>query len=204
MVTEGQFFRSSLRQILGTAAINIAHNIAHQPNSRVDITAKSVGPSSIETARRTPEASETGIGGHQYNRQAEHGSGPISQGDRELTESERREIAALEKRDREVRAHEQAHLAAAGGYARGGAQFEYEIGPDGKRYAVGGEVPIDVSKVPDDPEATLRKAQTVRRAALAPENPSGADRAIAARAASMAAEAHRDLIEKGSTFDIYT
>ena len=31
-----------------------------------------------------------------------------------------------------------AHLSAAGAYAHGGASYEYELGPDGKRYAVGG------------------------------------------------------------------
>lgn len=66
-------------------------------------------------------------------------------------------------RDREVRAHEQAHMAAAGAYSRGG--------PDNRQYAVGGEVQIDTSAVSGDPEATIRKAQTVRRAANAPATP---------------------------------
>ena len=44
--------------------------------------------------------------------------------------------------DREERQHEQAHLSAAGGHARGGPSYQYETGPDGKRYAVGGEVSI--------------------------------------------------------------
>ena len=77
------------------------------------------------------------------------------------------EIRKLAARDREVRAHEQAHLAAAGRYAAGGASYQFTTGPDGRPYATGGEVPIDVSKVPGDPDATLVKAQAVRRAALA-------------------------------------
>lgn len=112
---------------------------------------------------------------------------------RQLSEKERREVEKLKRRDREVRAHEQAHLAAAGAYAMGGPRYTYQTGPDGKRYAVGGEVPIDVSEVPGNPEATLQKAQTIRRAALAPSNPSSADRAIAAKAAAMAAKARQDL-----------
>jgi hypothetical protein len=58
-------------------------------------------------------------------------------GNRELSEEEQEVVAELKKRDREVREHEQAHLASAGQYARGGAQFEYQTGPDGHRYAVG-------------------------------------------------------------------
>lgn len=71
-----------------------------------------------------------------------------------------------------MRAHEHAHLAAAGSYARGGIQYEYERGPDSRSYAIGGEVDIDTSSVPNDPEATIQKAQAVRRAALAPADPS--------------------------------
>ncbi len=115
-----------------------------------------------------------------------------------LSDRERREVEELKKRDQEVRAHEQAHLAAAGGYAAGGPRYTYKTGPDGKRYAVGGEVPIDVSEVPNNPEATLQKALTVRRAALAPANPSAADRAIAAKAANMAAKARREMAKAAS------
>lgn len=104
-----------------------------------------------------------------------------------------RVIAALKARDRQVRAHEAAHLAAAGGLARGGAAFTYERGPDGQNYAVGGEVTLDTSAVPGDPAATLTKAQQIAAAALAPADPSPQDRSIAAGAMAMAAEAQRDL-----------
>jgi hypothetical protein len=95
-----------------------------------------------------------------------------------------------------VRAHEQAHLAAAGRYARGGAQFTYQVGPDGKRYAVGGEVPIDVSEVAGDPRATLQKAVATRRAALAPAHPSRTDLAVASQAARLATKAHQELLQE--------
>lgn len=98
-------------------------------------------------------------------------------------EAVRREIDALQARDREVRAHEQAHLAAAGQYASGGIQYTFERGPDGRMYAVGGQVSVDTSEIPGDPQATLLKAQTLRRAALAPAEPSGQDRAVAAQRA---------------------
>ena len=70
----------------------------------------------------------------------------------------------------------------------GAVSFQYQTGPDGKRYAVGGEVPIDVSSVEGDPRATLAKMQQIRRAALAPASPSGQDRAVAAQASRIEAE----------------
>ena len=109
-----------------------------------------------------------------------------------LTPEELKTMAELQKRDTEVRAHEQAHLSAAGQYAAGGASFSYVTGPNGKRYANGGEVPIDISKE-KTPEATIQKMRTVRRAALAPANPSGADRSIAAQASSIETEAMKEL-----------
>lgn len=111
----------------------------------------------------------------------------------ELTEEEKSEVRDLQKRDRQVRAHEQAHLAAAAGLARSGAKFEYESGPDGKRYAVGGEVDIDTSAEEGDPQATIRKAQRIRRAAMAPADPSAQDRRVAAEAAAMAVKAQQEL-----------
>ena len=103
------------------------------------------------------------------------------------------EIAKLRARDREVRAHEQAHAAAAGGLARGGPTFTYERGPDGKQYAVGGEVNIDTSPVAGDPEATVRKARQIRAAALAPADPSSQDRAVAASATAMETKARQEI-----------
>lgn len=109
----------------------------------------------------------------------------------ELTQ-EAEEIRKLQARDREVRAHEAAHAAAGGAYA-GAASFTYERGPDGTSYAVGGEVSIDVSAIPGDPEATLQKAVQVRSAALAPAEPSAQDMKVAQRAQAMAAEARGEL-----------
>ncbi len=113
-----------------------------------------------------------------------------------LRSEEQAEIAKLQKRDREVRSHEQAHLAAAGGIARGGANFSFQRGPDGKQYAIGGEVNIDTSPVSGNPQATIRKAQQIRAAALAPANPSGQDRAVAATASALEAEAPREILKE--------
>lgn len=114
----------------------------------------------------------------------------------ELSEADLKIINELKQRDTEVRAHEAAHLAAAGSIATSGASFEYQQGPDGNRYAIGGEVNIDTSPVSGDPAATLRKADTIRRAALAPAQPSGADMQAAASATAMAAQAQIELLQK--------
>lgn len=111
----------------------------------------------------------------------------------ELSPEEQRQVAKLRARDQEVRTHEAAHQSAGAGLVRGGASFSYETGPDGKRYAVGGEVSIDTSPVSGDPEATIQKAETIRAAALAPAQPSSQDRAVAAQAAQMAMEARAEL-----------
>lgn len=114
----------------------------------------------------------------------------------DATSQEYRELQTLKERDREVRRHEQAHAAAGGAYVKGGASYTYERGPDGKLYAVGGEVQIDTSPIPGDPAATIRKLEAVQRAANAPAEPSGQDRAVAAATAQALAEARTELREQ--------
>ena len=93
-----------------------------------------------------------------------------SASDQSLTEGEKQQVRKMKQRDREVRAHERAHMAAGAGLVKGGASFSMQRGPDGRMYAVGGEVSIDTSPE-KDPEATIRKMQQVKRAALAPAEP---------------------------------
>ncbi len=112
-----------------------------------------------------------------------------------LSQQDLQKLQSLKARDQEVKTHEMAHLAAAGGIALGGASFEYQQGPDGVRYAVGGEVNIDTSAVQGDPAATLSKAEQIQRAALAPANPSSQDRQVAAKASAMAANARVELMK---------
>lgn len=119
--------------------------------------------------------------------EAEAGRGPL-----DLSEAEQALVRQLQQRDREVRAHELAHVAAGGPYVTAPATYQYQVGPDGRRYAVGGEVSIDTS-VPSDPEAALAKAQIIQRAALAPADPSPQDYQVAAQARQMEAEARREL-----------
>ena len=112
----------------------------------------------------------------------------------ELTDEEKAKIRALEKRDREVRAHESAHLQAAGKYATSGAIYSYDRGPDNKIYIVGGEVRLDAGEE-STPEKTLEKMEVIKRAALAPADPSAQDRIVAARAAANALQASAQIVQ---------
>lgn len=102
-----------------------------------------------------------------------------------------REIARLRARDREVRTHEQAHMAAGGSYVSG-PYYEYTTGPDGKRYVTGGSVSIDASPVAGRPDQTITKMDVVIRAALAPADPSGQDLQVAASARSTKLQAQAE------------
>lgn len=159
------------------------------PGMKKEETEKSDKPSSInENGEQAEEDDET-----------EDGKEPTSiSGDSELSQEELQAISKLQARDKEVKAHEQAHIAAGGQYVRGGAHFEYQTGPDGEKYAVGGEVSIDVSKESGDPQATIAKMQVVIRAALAPANPSSQDRAVAAQATRIESEARAEVVSSGA------
>lgn len=105
-------------------------------------------------------------------------------------------ITKLQARDTEVRAHEAAHMAAGGGIA-GGASYDYQIGPDGKAYAIGGEVPIDMSPE-GNAKDTQAKMQKVKAAALAPANPSPQDIKVAATASMIEMKAKMQELKEGS------
>ena len=111
-------------------------------------------------------------------------------------QEEERKIRELKERDREVRTHEQAHASVGGQYA-GAPQYEFERGPDGKQYAVGGEVSIDISEE-STPEKTLEKMNQVKAAALAPNEPSAQDRKVAGEATQKAAEARAEIARKNA------
>ena len=113
----------------------------------------------------------------------------------ELSDAEQAQVEQLKDRDREVRAHEQAHAVVGGQYA-GAPSYTYQTGPDNQRYAVGGEVAIDVSPVEGDPEATIDKMSIVIAAALAPAEPSPQDRKVAALAQSQLAQAMAELMSQ--------
>lgn len=136
----------------------------------------------VEERLRPPSRREDSV---QFSQDTKTASG------RELSDSEARKVEKLERRDQEVRVHEQQHKSSAG-LAGGGIQYDYEVGPDGRTYAVGGKVKVDLSKEAT-PEATLQKAKQIRRAALAPADPSLKDREAASKANRLEAEARREL-----------
>ena len=115
----------------------------------------------------------------------------------ERTRSEQLEhervISELKKRDSEVRTHEAAH-AAVGGSVTGAPSLSYTTGPDGKRYAVEGEVSVDLSIVKGDPQATIAKMQKVHAAALAPVHPSIQDTRVASTATQLIMQAQSELL----------
>lgn len=102
-------------------------------------------------------------------------------------------IAELQSRDKEVKSHESAH-ASTGGSITGSPEYTYETGPDGKKYAVEGEVSVDLSPVAGDPQATIAKMKKVHTAALAPANPSSQDIKVAASASQQILEAQSELL----------
>ncbi len=106
-------------------------------------------------------------------------------------QAEQQQLTELKQRDAEVRAHEQAHASLGGQYASS-PQYEYERGLDGRRYAVGGEVSIDISEASTS-EETIRKAQQVKAAALAPAEPSAQDLRVATEATQIALEARNEI-----------
>ena len=115
----------------------------------------------------------------------------------EQEQEEQRVIAQLAQRDREVRAHEQAHTAV-GGTLAGSPVYRFQRGPDGVSYAVSGEVSISTGQVAGNPEATLQNSRRVRQAALAPADPSPQDRQVAVEAARIEQQAIQDIVNQAA------
>jgi len=193
---------NQLREVIPAPAPNSASNTENKAQSDAD---KAKLPSSAEAAtydatgklsdeqavEQRQQGSEDSDSEQQQNQQASEDTPEEEQAQQQL-ELEQQQIEELKARDTEVRVHEQAHASVGGQYA-GSPSYEYQRGPDGTNYAVGGEVQIDVSEIPGDPQATIDKMQTVRAAALAPAEPSSADRAIAADATQKMAAAQAEL-----------
>lgn len=119
-----------------------------------------------------------------------------AQSHQEQQNSEDKKVEELKERDREVRLHEQAHATTGGQYA-GAPTYEYETGPDGKRYAVAGEVSIDIANE-KTPSETIRKMQQVKAAALAPAEPSSQDYKVASEATQKEQAARSALAQEQS------
>ena len=173
-ITGGSDTRTSITSLIKPALSSEAIR-----NLAVSQSTETASPGGIGEDETSPDARPVGHNAEE----------PSSDG---LSADEREIVRKMAARDREVRQHEQAH-ASAGGAQAGSPSFSYQIGPDGKRYAVSGEVPIDTAPVPDDPAATIAKMSVVISAALAPASPSMPDSRIAAQAASTRLEAIAEL-----------
>lgn len=112
----------------------------------------------------------------------------------ELTLEQQEELLQLQSRDQEVRVHEQQH-ASIGGQHTGSPSYQYETGPDGKQYVVEGSVSVNLSPVAGDPVATIEKMRQVKAAALAPAEPSSADKNAAAAADSHIIKATAEIMQ---------
>ncbi len=110
--------------------------------------------------------------------------------DKEKEQKIQQEVQKLRAIEEKVKAHEQAHKSAGGQFA-GAVNYSYTTGPDGKRYITGGEVQIQIVQG-KTPEETIRNMEVVRRAALAPADPSPQDRAVAAQATQIQQRARAD------------
>ncbi len=106
----------------------------------------------------------------------------------------KQQIISLQKRDQQVRAHESAH-ATVGGETTGAPTFSFKKGPDGKNYAVSGEVSVDSSPIAGKPRATITKMLKVHAAALAPVDPSAQDRSVAVQATKNIVTAQSELLK---------
>jgi hypothetical protein len=87
-----------------------------------------------------------------------------------------RVLEKFKRTDAQVRSHEQVHATI--GQTTAPISYNYQQGPDGKMYAVGGNVRFDTS-IPDDPKAAAFKLDQIAKAASAPTDLSGADTMIA-------------------------
>ena len=133
------------------------------------------------------------------NGQDSTGDSPKTQASQasEYTPSEQRRIAELARIDARVRAHELAHINVGRDLITSGPSYEYTYGPDGKRYAVAGEVGIDTSPE-QEAQANIDKGQHIQAAALAPADPSPQDYAVATTGKELEALGRSEMHERQS------
>jgi len=115
----------------------------------------------------------------------------------DLSDDEKRLLKDLSSRDSEVKAHEAAHQSAGGGMT-GAASYTYQQGPDGKMYAIGGEVSITSPKG-STPEETIKNARQIVASAMAAGNPSPQDFAVASSARAMEMHAQQQKTKEMQT-----
>tara|TARA_R110002167_G_C12705358_1_gene654330 strand:+ start:13452 stop:14429 length:978 start_codon:yes stop_codon:yes gene_type:complete len=155
-----------------------------------------IGDNSERSAQDSPQDNDKEDNEQSSNSKGElteeQGSQESSEKSKEALFAEQQEVKSLKLRDQEVRSHELAHAAVGGAYT-GAPNYSFEVGPDGNKYAIGGEVSVDLAPVDGNPSATIAKMQKVHAAALAPANPSIQDTRVAASAAKLIAQAQSEL-----------
>jgi len=190
------------RRVLSSPVVEQSHNEVQLSDegkhlAQISSSLKAGAESGTESVGATPFASEPAVGDEDSTATPkEVGSEKAGDSNREKLQLNA-EIRELGQRDREVRNHERIHAAVAGAHG-GSPRFQFQRGPDGVLYAISGSVSIDLAPVPGNAEATVRKAEQIQRAALAPSDPSGADRAVAAKARGLATEARIEIADQSS------
>ncbi len=109
-------------------------------------------------------------------------------------------IEQLKSRDKEVRTHEAAHTTNPELIKIGSAQFDYTIGPDGKAYATGGKVTLSTGNS-KTPEEALSKAEALKKASMAPGDPSPQDLQALNSAVAMEFEARNRIYSDRKRID---
>lgn len=137
------------------------------------------------------------VQGQPSSDEAQENKNTTTQSKNDLTPEQEQEVAKLKARDAEVKTHEQAHLSAASGISASAPTYTYETGPDGEKYAIGGEVSITVVQT-GNPQKDLQSAQTMRAAALAPSQPSSQDLSVARNADKMIEDDKKQIEEEKS------
>jgi|GEM_PF-4030881 len=187
--------RNALTVVPGPASRLHGDQATHRPDRPGEAAQRAGGRDAADPQTATQSETSQAVlpSRRQDGRDTQTGSSPRvhKPAHQEHTPEERRILEALKRRDAQIRSREAAQQAAAEGLSRGGAQFSYEVGPDGHAYAVDGEVPLDTSPIPGDPDATAQKMRRIQRAALAAQ-PSARDFSVAAEAGREAKQAEQE------------
>lgn len=105
------------------------------------------------------------------------------------------EVRQMDDKSRKITNHENKHAAilrdSGTGVADAKPQLTQKQGPDGRQYAVAGEVNTDLRPVPGNPKATEHKAEAVYRSAIGDTDRSESDNQAARQALFSAQEARQ-------------
>lgn len=101
----------------------------------------------------------------------------VTLGEKNYDENDyQRVLNKFKNKDNEVRIHEQTH--ASGATTTSAINYNYQVGPDGKLYAMGGSVRFDTS-IPENSQSAKVKLEQLKKASSSVSSLSGADASIA-------------------------